>query len=397
MNAVWQTGVGILNIVAALITVYGISQIVIGLTSDRMDMVWGGVWESIIGGLIVTAVSLINGPISSYLANLSSLPGSGSNIPTTITPHPVSSLRSFTSSYGLVAGFITWIYAYIISTVNLVANVAIISLATFLSIANSATGITSPGTIDQLVGTIASLYGLLLNVGLGLFALFSVENFINKYKYAGSLSGTGALVVPMDLLVRYGIPLAFLNTETLMGVGGFFTRLAAGTMSSVYTSFQSVINNSGIQNNVDALGNLLKTQNIISQILVAIAMLIVIGIIIYQIASIAAIGVNVGVRLVGYIMALPIGIASFASENYQSLGINMIKGLLGTSLEGAFMVAGLAFGIITGNFLMKSLVTKNIGVLSGALTTVVVILAEVTAILAGAHAGVGLAREMFRG
>jgi len=112
----------------------------------------------------------------------------------------------------------------------------------------------------------------------------------------------------------------------------------------------------------------------------------------FSMGKIAAIGISIGIRLIGYAIAIPVGIASFASEDYQDIGKGMIKGLLGSALQGAFVILSIQLTLILSSALLNALFKSNYS-FSNIMIGVGIVSAG---ILAAAEEGFNLSKELIR-
>lgn len=356
----------------AILAIFGGATALMGWYDDRPDNITRGFWTLGSGAALLIIAGTVGGFIQTIPTN------TGPSAPT--FGQITDSMTKDFHDYGPISGFIIWAFK---STVN-VAKAPIACVQVVTSVTQGVIGGALGSTITDIISTGAmALYGF--------FALLEVSD---QYKKISQMGGgdLASFGIPVQLIIRLAVPLFCLNSK-------FITSVFSITLSIANTAIgwgMNIINSPALPTE-DVLASELQnalTGNsfgfIITKLLLAMIVLTSIVVALFTVGRSIALMAGVGIRIVGYVLALPFGIASFASEEFQDMGRKTVRGLLGASLQGLFIVVGVYLATFFAGKIAAALIDTH-SLIYSVLAAFVISFAT----LAGAEEGNALGKEVF--
>lgn len=378
------------NMISVILIVFGAVIMLMGWYDDRPDNVTRGTW--ILGtGIAIGALLLTLGnlgytiPKSSFNPVAPNLKGATSR----------DGFKKLLKDNGVKVGVVSQFGIYLIYVLITVMT----SIAELTSYAINLVGAALSGTSSIFGVTI----GVLSSIAYGLYVYFAMHEIANQYKRISNMGGSdlSSFGIPIQLIIRLALPLIFLTPSFLQAMTGLTANIASSTLSTVTASS---ITFTGSTTATTATAGFNATQisvemarsisgmHFFSELVFTTLCALSFFMGMFSMGKIAAIGISIGIRLIGYAIAIPVGIASFASEDYQDIGKGMIKGLLGSALQGAFVILSIQLTLILSSALFDALFKKNYS-FSNIMIGVGIVSAG---ILAAAEEGFNLSKELIR-
>jgi len=378
------------NMISVILIVFGAVIMLMGWYDDRPDNVTRGTW--ILGTGIAIGVLLLT------LGNLGyTIPESSFNpvAPNLKGATDLGGFKKLLKDNGVKVGVVSQFGIYLIYVLITVMT----SIAELTSYAINLVGAALSGTSSIFGVTI----GVLSSIAYGLYVYFAMHEIANQYKRISNMGGSdlSSFGIPIQLIIRLALPLIFLTPSFLQAMTGLTANIASSTLSTVTASS---ITFTGSTTATTATAGFNATQisvemarsisgmHFFSELIFTALCALSFFMGMFSMGKIAAIGISIGIRLIGYAIAIPVGIASFASEDYQDIGKGMIKGLLGSALQGAFVILSIQLTLILSSALFDALFKKNYS-FSNIMIGVGIVSAG---ILAAAEEGFNLSKELIR-
>lgn len=376
--------------ISVILIVFGAVIMLMGWYDDRPDNVTRGTW--ILGTGIAIGVLLLT------LGNLGyTIPESSFNpvAPNLKGATDLGGFKKLLKDNGVKVGVVSQFGIYLIYVLITVMT----SIAELTSYAINLVGAALSGTSSIFGVTI----GVLSSIAYGLYVYFAMHEIANQYKRISNMGGSdlSSFGIPIQLIIRLALPLIFLTPSFLQAMTGLTANIASSTLSTVTASS---ITFTGSTTATTATAGFNATQisvemarsisgmHFFSELIFTALCALSFFMGMFSMGKIAAIGISIGIRLIGYAIAIPVGIASFASEDYQDIGKGMIKGLLGSALQGAFVILSIQLTLILSSALFDALFKKNYS-FSNIMIGVGIVSAG---ILAAAEEGFNLSKELIR-
>jgi len=378
------------NMISVILIVFGAVIMLMGWYDDRPDNVTRGTW--ILGtGIAIGALLLTLGNLG-YTIPKSSFNPVAPNLKGAIGR---DGFKKLLKDNGVKVGVVSQFGIYLIYVLITVMT----SIAELTSYAINLVGAALSGTSSIFGVTI----GVLSSIAYGLYVYFAMHEIANQYKRISNMGGSdlSSFGIPIQLIIRLALPLIFLTPSFLQAMTGLTANIASSTLSTVTASS---ITFTGSTTATTATAGFNATQISVemarsisgmpffSELVFTTLCALSFFMGMFSMGKIAAIGISIGIRLIGYAIAIPVGIASFASEDYQDIGKGMIKGLLGSALQGAFVILSIQLTLILSSALFDALFKKNYS-FSNIMIGVGIVSAG---ILAAAEEGFNLSKELIR-
>ena len=387
--------------ISVILIVFGAVIMLMGWYDDRPDSVTRGTW--ILGtGIAMGALLLALGSLGYTIPESSFNPVA----PDFKGATDLGRFKQLLKDNGVKVGVVSQFGIYLIYVLIAVMT----SIAELTSYAIDLVGAALTGTSSIFGVTI----GVLSSIAYGLYVYFAMHEIANQYKRISNMGGSdlSSFGIPIQLIIRLALPLIFLTPSFLQAMTGLTANIASSTLSTVTassitftggttaTTASSITLTGGTtatagfnatQISVEMARSISGMPFISELIFTALcALSFFMGM--FSMGKIAAIGISIGIRLIGYAIAIPVGIASFASEDYQDIGKGMIKGFLGSALQGAFVILSIQLTLILSSALLNALF-KN----SYSFSNIMIGVGLVSAgILAAAEEGFNLSKELIR-
>ena len=376
--------------ISVILIVFGAVIMLMGWYDDRPDNVTRGTW--ILGtGIAIGALLLTLGNLG-YTIPKSSFNPVAPNLKGAIGR---DGFKKLLKDNGVKVGVVSQFGIYLIYVLITVMT----SIAELTSYAINLVGAALSGTSSIFGVTI----GVLSSIAYGLYVYFAMHEIANQYKRISNMGGSdlSSFGIPIQLIIRLALPLIFLTPSFLQAMTGLTANIASSTLSTVTASS---ITFTGSTTATTATAGFNATQisvemarsisgmHFFSELVFTTLCALSFFMGMFSMGKIAAIGISIGIRLIGYAIAIPVGIASFASEDYQDIGKGMIKGLLGSALQGAFVILSIQLTLILSSALFDALFKKNYS-FSNIMIGVGIVSAG---ILAAAEEGFNLSKELIR-
>jgi len=376
--------------ISVILIVFGAVIMLMGWYDDRPDNVTRGTW--ILGtGIAIGALLLTLGNLG-YTIPKSSFNPVAPNLKGAIGR---DGFKKLLKDNGVKVGVVSQFGIYLIYVLITVMT----SIAELTSYAINLVGAALSGTSSIFGVTI----GVLSSIAYGLYVYFAMHEIANQYKRISNMGGSdlSSFGIPIQLIIRLALPLIFLTPSFLQAMTGLTANIASSTLSTVTASS---ITFTGSTTATTATAGFNATQISVemarsisgmpffSELVFTTLCALSFFMGMFSMGKIAAIGISIGIRLIGYAIAIPVGIASFASEDYQDIGKGMIKGLLGSALQGAFVILSIQLTLILSSALFDALFKKNYS-FSNIMIGVGIVSAG---ILAAAEEGFNLSKELIR-
>jgi len=379
--------------ISVILIVFGAVIMLMGWYDDRPDNVTRGTW--ILGtGIAIGALLLALGSLG-Y-----TIPESSFNDP--VAPNLKGAtdrdgFKQLLKDNGVKVGVVSQFGIYLIYVLIVVMT----SIADLTSYAINLVGAALTGTSSIFGVTI----GVLSSIAYGLYVYFAMHEIANQYKRISNMGGSdlSSFGIPIQLIIRLALPLIFLTPSFLQAMTGLTANIASSTLSTVTASSITFTGTGGTTATTATAGfnatqisvemaRSISGMPFISELIFTALCALSFFMGMFSMGKIAAIGISIGIRLIGYAIAIPVGIASFASEDYQDIGKGMIKGLLGSALQGAFVILSIQLTLILSSALLNALFKSNYS-FSNIMIGVGIVSAG---ILAAAEEGFNLSKELIR-
>ena len=377
------------NMISVILIVFGAVIMLMGWYDDRPDNVTRGTW--ILGtGIAIGALLLTLGNLG-YTIPKSSFNPVAPNLKGAIGR---DEFKKLLKDSGVKVGVVSQFGIYLIYVLITVMT----SIAELTSYAINLVGAALSGTSSIFGVTI----GVLSSIAYGLYVYFAMHEIANQYKRISNMGGSdlSSFGIPIQLIIRLALPLIFLTPSFLQAMTGLTANIASSTLSTVtassitFTPTTATTATAGFnatQISVE-MARSISGMPFFSELVFTTLCALSFFMGMFSMGKIAAIGISIGIRLIGYAIAIPVGIASFASEDYQDIGKGMIKGLLGSALQGAFVILSIQLTLILSSALFDALFKKNYS-FSNIMIGVGIVSAG---ILAAAEEGFNLSKELIR-
>jgi len=376
--------------ISVILIVFGAVIMLMGWYDDRPDNVTRGTW--ILGtGIAIGALLLTLGSLGYTIPETSFKPVA----PNFKGATDRDGFKQLLKDNGVKVGVVSQFGIYLIYVLIVVMT----SIAELTSYAINLVGAALSGTSSIFGVTI----GVLSSIAYGLYVYFAMHEIANQYKRISNMGGSdlSSFGIPIQLIIRLALPLIFLTPSFLQAMTGLTANIASSTLSTVAassitftggtTATTATAGFNATQISVEMARSISGMPFISELIFTALcALSFFMGM--FSMGKIAAIGISIGIRLIGYAIAIPVGIASFASEDYQDIGKGMIKGLLGSALQGAFVILSIQLTLILSSALLNALFKSNYS-FSNIMIGVGIVSAG---ILAAAEEGFNLSKELIR-
>ena len=390
--------------ISVILIVFGAVIMLMGWYDDRPDNVTRGTW--ILGtGIAMGALLLALGSLGYTIPETSFKPVA----PDLEGATDLGGFKQLLKDNGVKVGVVSQFGIYLIYVLIAVMT----SIADLTKYAINLVGAALTGTSSIFGVTI----GVLSSIAYGLYVYFAMHEIANQYKRISNMGGSdlSSFGIPIQLIIRLALPLIFLTPSFLQAMTGLTANIASSTLSTVTASSitftggttattASSITFTGGTTATTATAGFNATQisvemarsisgmPFISELIFTALCALSFFMGMFSMGKIAAIGISIGIRLIGYAIAIPVGIASFASEDYQDIGKGMIKGFLGSALQGAFVILSIQLTLILSSALLNALF-KNSYSFSNIMIGVGIVSAG---ILAAAEEGFNLSKELIR-
>lgn len=378
------------NMISVILIVFGAVIMLMGWYDDRPDNVTRGTW--ILGtGIAIGALLLTLGNLG-YTIPKSSFNPVAPNLKGAIGR---DGFKKLLKDNGVKVGVVSQFGIYLIYVLITVMT----SIAELTSYAINLVGAALSGTSSIFGVTI----GVLSSTAYGLYVYFAMHEIANQYKRISNMGGSdlSSFGIPIQLIIRLALPLIFLTPSFLQAMTGLTANIASSTLSTVTASSITLTGSTtattatagfnATQISVE-MARSISGMHFFSELVFTTLCALSFFMGMFSMGKIAAIGISIGIRLIGYAIAIPVGIASFASEDYQDIGKGMIKGLLGSALQGAFVILSIQLTLILSSALFDALFKKNYS-FSNIMIGVGIVSAG---ILAAAEEGFNLSKELIR-
>ncbi len=377
------------NMISVILIVFGAVIMLMGWYDDRPDNVTRGTW--ILGtGIAMGALLLALGSLGYTIPESSFNPVA----PDFKGATDLGRFKQLLKDNGVKVGVVSQFGIYLIYVLIAVMT----SIAELTSYAIDLVGAALTGTSSIFGVTI----GVLSSIAYGLYVYFAMHEIANQYKRISNMGGSdlSSFGIPIQLIIRLALPLIFLTPSFLQAMTGLTANIASSTLSTVtassitFTATTATTATAGFnatQISVEMARSISGMPFISELIFTALcALSFFMGM--FSMGKIAAIGISIGIRLIGYAIAIPVGIASFASEDYQDIGKGMIKGFLGSALQGAFVILSIQLTLVLSSTLLNALFKS-----SYSFSNIMIGVGIVSAgILAAAEEGFNLSKELIR-
>jgi len=376
--------------ISVILIVFGAVIMLMGWYDDRPDNVTRGTW--ILGtGIAIGALLLTLGNLG-YTIPKSSFNPVAPNLKGAIGR---DGFKKLLKDNGVKVGVVSQFGIYLIYVLITVMT----SIAELTSYAINLVGAALSGTSSIFGVTI----GVLSSIAYGLYVYFAMHEIANQYKRISNMGGSdlSSFGIPIQLIIRLALPLIFLTPSFLQAMTGLTANIASSTLSTVTASSITLTGSTtattatagfnATQISVE-MARSISGMHFFSELVFTTLCALSFFMGMFSMGKIAAIGISIGIRLIGYAIAIPVGIASFASEDYQDIGKGMIKGLLGSALQGAFVILSIQLTLILSSALFDALFKKNYS-FSNIMIGVGIVSAG---ILAAAEEGFNLSKELIR-
>jgi len=380
------------NMISVILIVFGAVIMLMGWYDDRPDNVTRGTW--ILGtGIAMGALLLTLGSLGYTIPKSSFKPVA----PNFKGATDLGGFKQLLKDNGVKVGVVSQFGIYLIYVLIAVMT----SIADLTSYAINLVGAALTGTSSIFGVTI----GVLSSIAYGLYVYFAMHEIANQYKRISNMGGSdlSSFGIPIQLIIRLALPLIFLTPSFLQAMTGLTANIASSTLSTVTASSITFTGTGGTTATTATAGfnatqisvemaRSISGMPFISELIFTALCALSFFMGMYSMGKIAAIGISIGIRLIGYAIAIPVGIASFASEDYQDIGKGMIKGLLGSALQGAFVILSIQLTLILSSALLNALFKSNYS-FSNIMIGVGIVSAG---ILAAAEEGFNLSKELIR-
>lgn len=377
------------NMISVILIVFGAVIMLMGWYDDRPDNVTRGTW--ILGtGIAMGALLLALGSLGYTIPESSFNPVA----PNFKGATDLGGFKQLLKDNGVKVGVVSQFGIYLIYVLIAVMT----SIAELTRYAINLVGAALTGTSSIFGVTI----GVLSSIAYGLYVYFAMHEIANQYKRISNMGGSdlSSFGIPIQLIIRLALPLIFLTPSFLQAMTGLTANIASSTLSTVTASSITLTGTGGTtatagfnatQISVEMARSISGMPFFSELIFTALcALSFFMGM--FSMGKIAAIGISIGIRLIGYAIAIPVGIASFASEDYQDIGKGMIKGFLGSALQGAFVILSIQLTLILSSALLDALFKS-----SYSFSNIMIGVGIVSAgILAAAEEGFNLSKELIR-
>lgn len=379
------------QIISMILIAYGGMIALTGWYEDRPDNVTRGIWilgtGAAIAALLIIVPSLF--PITEGVAQETKFP----TMPKTYNMTEFNNyLKDQGVKLGNVAKFGLW-FVYIL--VAVMFNIASLT-AYVIKFVGSQFAVIDASTGNVVITGFTIAMAGLVSIAQSLYVFFAMHEISNQYKRISSMGGSdlSSFGIPIQLVLRLAIPLAFLSIPIL-------TSIYRGTASLSSQAIDAIVQTSSVAMAAESdpltiateMAKSMQGMPLFSELLFSALCLLNFFIGMFSIGKIAAIGISISIRLIGYGVALPVGIASFASEDYQDMGKSMIKGFLGAAMQGAFVILSIQLTLVLTNVFLRGLFGGGGYAFSNIQIAVAIISAG---ILAAAEEGFNLSKELFR-
>jgi len=380
------------NMISVILIVFGAVIMLMGWYDDRPDNVTRGTW--ILGtGIAIGALLLTLGSLGYTIPETSFKPVA----PNFKGATDLGGFKQLLKDNGVKVGVVSQFGIYLIYVLIAVMT----SIADLTSYAINLVGAVLTGTSSIFGVTI----GVLSSIAYGLYVYFAMHEIANQYKRISNMGGSdlSSFGIPIQLIIRLALPLIFLTPSFLQAMTGLTANIASSTLSTVTASSITFTGTGGTTATTATAGfnatqisvemaRSISGMPFISELIFTALCALSFFMGMFSMGKIAAIGISIGIRLIGYAIAIPVGIASFASEDYQDIGKGMIKGLLGSALQGAFVILSIQLTLILSSALLNALFKSNYS-FSNIMIGVGIVSAG---ILAAAEEGFNLSKELIR-
>jgi hypothetical protein len=352
-----------------------------GWYEDRPDNVNRGIWILGTGAAIAVLLVVLGRlgytiPETNFSTTLPSLEGAKS----------LGDFKSDLTNAGVKIGAVSQFGVYLIyvlmAVMNSIAKLTgyVINLVGSAFLAASKTGETNVYGVSLT---------MLSSIAYGLYVYFAMHEISSQYKRISNMGGSdlSSFGIPIQLILRLALPLIFLSSVNLfLGLGA---NIAGTSISKISNTGMNLYDPLKL---ATEMGKSLQGMNFFSELIFTALCALNFFMGMFSMGKIAAIGISIGIRLVGYGVALPVGIASFASEDYQDIGKGMIKGFLGSALQGAFVIMSITLTLTLASKLLEVLLANSFS-----FSNIQIAVAIVSAgILAAAEEGFNLSKELIR-
>jgi len=378
--------------ISVILIVFGAVIMLMGWYDDRPDNVTRGTW--ILGtGIAMGALLLTLGSLGYTIPKTSFKPVA----PNFKGATDLGGFKQLLKDNGVKVGVVSQFGIYLIYVLIAVMT----SIADLTSYAINLVGAALTGTSSIFGVTI----GVLSSIAYGLYVYFAMHEIANQYKRISNMGGSdlSSFGIPIQLIIRLALPLIFLTPSFLQAMTGLTANIASSTLSTVTASSITFTGTGGTTATTATAGfnatqisvemaRSISGMPFISELIFTALCALSFFMGMFSMGKIAAIGISIGIRLIGYAIAIPVGIASFASEDYQDIGKGMIKGLLGSALQGAFVILSIQLTLILSSALLNALFKSNYS-FSNIMIGVGIVSAG---ILAAAEEGFNLSKELIR-
>lgn len=380
------------NMISVILIVFGAVIMLMGWYDDRPDNVTRGTW--ILGtGIAIGALLLTLGNLGYTIPETSFNPVA----PNFKGATNLKGFKQLLKDNGVKVGVVSQFGIYLIYVLIAVMT----NIAELTSYAISLVGAALSGTSSIFGVTIS----VLSSIAYGLYVYFAMQEIANQYKRISNMGGSdlSSFGIPIQLIIRLALPLIFLTPSFLQAMTGLTANIASSTLSTV-TASSITLTTATTTTATTATSGFNATQisvemarsisgmHFFSELVFTALCALSFFMGMFSMGKIAAIGISIGIRLIGYAIAIPVGIASFASEDYQDIGKGMIKGFLGSALQGAFVILSIQLTLILSSALLDALFKSNYS-FSNIMIGVGIVSAG---ILAAAEEGFNLSKELIR-
>lgn len=375
------------NMISVILIVFGAVIMLMGWYDDRPDNVTRGTW--ILGtGIAIGALLLALGSLGYTIPESSFNPVA----PNFKGATDRDGFKQLLKDNGVKVGVVSQFGIYLIYVLIAVMT----NIAELTSYAISLVGAALSGTSSIFGVTI----GVLSSIAYGLYVYFAMHEIANQYKRISNMGGSdlSSFGIPIQLIIRLALPLIFLTPSFLQAMTGLTANIASSTLSTVTASSITLTGGTTATAGFNAtqisveMARSISGMPFFSELIFTALCALSFFMGMFSMGKIAAIGISIGIRLIGYAIAIPVGIASFASEDYQDIGKGMIKGFLGSALQGAFVILSIQLTLILSSALLDALFKSNYS-FSNIMIGVGIVSAG---ILAAAEEGFNLSKELIR-
>lgn len=375
------------NMISVILIVFGAVIMLMGWYDDRPDNVTRGTW--ILGtGIAIGALLLTLGNLGYTIPKSSFNPVA----PKFKGATDLDGFKQLLKDNGVKVGVVSQFGIYLIYVLIAVMT----SIAELTSYAINLVGAALSGTSSIFGVTI----GVLSSIAYGLYVYFAMHEIANQYKRISNMGGSdlSSFGIPIQLIIRLALPLIFLTPSFLQAMTGLTANIASSTLSTVTASSITLTGGTTATAGFNAtqisveMARSISGMPFFSELIFTALCALSFFMGMFSMGKIAAIGISIGIRLIGYAIAIPVGIASFASEDYQDIGKGMIKGFLGSALQGAFVILSIQLTLILSSALLDALFKSNYS-FSNIMIGVGIVSAG---ILAAAEEGFNLSKELIR-